>query len=469
MAGPNVNGGDFPRICIIGAGPCGLTALKNVLAGGLRNVVCFDESDAIGGNWVFREDTSRMCVYESMHIISSKRLSAFEDFPMPAHYPDFPSRQEILAYFESYADAFDLRSYVELNTRVTAARAAAPTRWLVSVQGPGGAREELFDYVMVCSGHHREPFIPDHPGHFTGQVLHSCAYRRADPFRGKDVLVVGAGNSACDITADVSRVARRACISMRRAAYIVPKTIGGLAIDELYALYYRFLPKSVLAVLSRWLLPVFIGSYDRYGLHRPTGTPLDSHPTLNSSFLDGLRHGRIQPRVGIDRLDGDEVRFRDGIVERFDTIIWATGFRTSFPFLPASVVDWDAMRRPPLYLKMMHGSVPNVFFIGLFQPFGCIWNLADHQAHIAVEQIIGNLNRPRDIEKRIAREMAVLHWRYHNSPRHALEVDSHDFRRELMRELANGQSNGTSAKPRASASTASATGARSSPRPSLPA
>jgi hypothetical protein len=434
-AGSKVDGGGSPRICIIGAGPCGLTALKNVLAARLRNVVCFDESDAIGGNWVFREDTSRMCVYESTHIISSKRLSAFEDFPMPAHYPDFPSHQQLLAYFESYADAFDLHPYVELNTRVTAVRQVVDTRWSVSMESPDGTREELFDYVMVCSGHHREPFIPTHLGHFTGQVLHSCAYRRADPFRDNDVLVVGAGNSACDIADDVSRVARRACISIRRPVYIVPKMIGGYAADELGARYYnRFLPKTS-AMLWGWLLPLCIGPYEWYGLRRPSGTPFDSHPTLNSSLLEGLRHGRIQPRAGIDRFDGDEVRFEDGVVERFDVIIWATGFRTSFPFLPTSVVDWDTTQRSPLYLKMMHGSLPSIFFIGLFQPFGCIWNLADHQARIAVRQITGRLDRPRDIEKRIAREMSSPHWRYHDSPRHANEVNPFDFRRELMREL----------------------------------
>src|SRR5437764_4113192 len=89
-----------PRICIIGAGPCGLTTLKNVVAAGLRDVVCFDESDAIGGNWVFRETTDRMSVYETTHIISSNKLSAFDDFPMPADYPDFPSHRQMLGYFE---------------------------------------------------------------------------------------------------------------------------------------------------------------------------------------------------------------------------------------------------------------------------------------------------------------------------------------------------------------------------------
>src|SRR5262249_7637140 len=96
--------GQQPRIAVVGAGPCGLTAVKNLLAVGLRDVVCYDESDCIGGNWKFHEDPGRMSVYESTHIITSKPLTEFDDFPMPAEYPDFPSHQQMLAYFESYAD-----------------------------------------------------------------------------------------------------------------------------------------------------------------------------------------------------------------------------------------------------------------------------------------------------------------------------------------------------------------------------
>src|SRR3974377_2047509 len=112
------NGSSKPRICIIGAGPSGLTALKNALVGDLRDVVVCEESDAIGGNWVFREETNRMSVYEATHIISSKALSEFEDFPMPSDYPDFPSHRQVLAYFESYAEHFGLRPYITLKTRV---------------------------------------------------------------------------------------------------------------------------------------------------------------------------------------------------------------------------------------------------------------------------------------------------------------------------------------------------------------
>ncbi|MBI3436738.1 MAG: NAD(P)-binding domain-containing protein [Proteobacteria bacterium] len=432
-----------PRVCIVGSGPCGLTALRNVLGAGLSEVVCYDDSDAIGGNWVFREDTQCMSVYESTHIISSSRLSAFDEFPMPSDYPDFPSHRQILAYFESYADKFALRPHIRLRTRVVEARRDAQGGWSVRSEGPQGATSETFDYLMVCTGHHRAPVVPTYSGEFTGQTLHSRAYRRADPFRGQRVLVVGAGNSACDIAVDVARTAQRTCISMRRGAYIFPKLILGTPIDAFYAVS-RFLPRAMLPSLLRLGLRFYIGPWHSYGLEPPAGNPLQTHPTLNSAILDAFRHGRVLPRGGIARLEGERVHFTNGKVEAFDTIIWGTGFRMEFPFLPAADVDWDRTRCPPLYLKMMHARIDSLFFIGLFQPIGCIWTLADYQARIAVAQMTGRLRRPDDIDARIAREMASPHWRFDPSPRHAIEVDAHDFRSELLRELAAAADEGIS-------------------------
>ena len=135
-------------------------------------------------------------------------------------------------------------------------------------------------------------------------------------------------------------------------------------------------------------------------------------------------------RPGVERFEGNLAHFHDGTVEPFDTILWATGFCIAFPFLDAAVIDWDTSRPPPLYLKMMHPRIDNLFFIGLFQPIGCIWRLADHQGRIAALQIAGRLPRPADIAARI--RSASPHWRFETTPRHAVEVDYHDFRRELM-------------------------------------
>jgi cation diffusion facilitator CzcD-associated flavoprotein CzcO len=222
------------RVCVVGAGPCGLTALKNLRAAGLHDVVCYDEGEAIGGNWAFDERPERHSVYDATHLISSKRLSEFEDYPMPHHYPDFPSHRQVRAYFESYAAHFGLMQFIRLETRVVRAKLLPDLSWGVSSIGPDGAKEEIFDYLIVCSGHHREPLMPDYSGRFSGEVLHSSRYRRPDIFRDKRVLVVGGGNSACDIAVDIARVAQKSCISMRRGYHIVPKLMFGRPADLVY-------------------------------------------------------------------------------------------------------------------------------------------------------------------------------------------------------------------------------------------
>jgi thioredoxin reductase len=422
-----------PRICVIGAGPCGLTAVKNLLAAELHNVVCYDENDAIGGNWVFSDETSRTSVYFSTHIISSKRLSEFEDYPMPADYPDFPSHRQLRAYFDDYAAHFGLEPFIRLRTRVEHAVLGADGRWSVSLSGGG---REMFDHLIVCSGHHREPYIPKHAGEFSGEVLHSRDFKRPGRFRDRRVLVVGGGNSACDIAVDISRAASRTCISLRRGYYIVPKILFGRPIDLLYE-KARKLPRAIVQPLLAALLRLGIGPWEKYGLAPPRCGPLEMHPTLNSDILNALRHGRVLARPGIERFEGNVVHFRDGSSEPFDTILWATGFRIAFPFLDVAVIDWDTSRPPPLYLKMMHPRIESLFFVGLFQPIGCIWRLADHQARIAALQIAGRLPRPRDIGERI--RGATPHWHFETTPRHAVEVDYHDFRRELMGALSRTQ------------------------------
>ena len=434
---PSVGGRPL-RVAVIGAGPSGLTTVKNLRVAGVRDIVCYEASDAIGGNWVFREQPSNSSVYETTHIISSKRLSSFEDFPMPQDYPDFPSRRQILAYFNAYAEYFGVMPHVRLATRVERARRDADARWRLTLSHGGDTKEDVVDALFICNGHHSDPVLPQLPGRFDGEFLHAHAYKRAEPFRGKRVLVIGGGNSACDIAIETARLAAFTAISLRRGYHFLPKVIFGMPADVAFW-RLRHLPKSLRQKLAGWLVRLAVGRPAKYGLAEPEGRFLEVHPTLSSEFLDALRHGKIHPQPGIASVDGRTVRFADGREEEFDAIIAATGYRISFPFLHEPFGSWTSLDPPPLYLRMMPADIDNLFFIGLFQPLGCIWNLADHQARIAALQITGRLARPSDLTARIEREIKHPHWRYQRSARHAIEVDFYEFRKALLAEIARAE------------------------------
>jgi cation diffusion facilitator CzcD-associated flavoprotein CzcO len=228
-------------------------------------------------------------------------------------YPDFPSHRQLLAYFTDYARAPQLEPHIRLGSHVEQCALGGDGRWTVRVIANGETRAELFDSLLVCSGHHREAFVPEYPGTFTGRIVHSSAYKRPDPFRGQRVLVVGAGNSAADIAVDVARVAARAVLSVREGTYFIPKLMFGTPVDIAYAFWKSKIPKPLLQSALKLWLRLAIGKWEDYGLQTPTNAPLEKHPTLNSGVLEALRHGRLVARRGIERYDGHTEDFSVGM------------------------------------------------------------------------------------------------------------------------------------------------------------
>jgi cation diffusion facilitator CzcD-associated flavoprotein CzcO len=421
------------RVAVVGAGPSGIAALKALLAEG-HEALAFEQSDRIGGNWVFRPEPSHSSVYETTHIISSKRWSSYEDFPMPEDYPDYPSHAQVLAYFDAYVANFGLAPHVRLRTRVARAERIEGGGWEVTLACRSETTTERFDALLVANGHHWDPFLPPVPGRFDGEVLHSHAFKRAEPFRGRRVLVVGAGNSACDVAVECSRVAGFVGLSVRRGQHIVPKFLRGRPSDDNHA-GLRWIPAPLRQRLLAYGLRLVQGRYADYGLPEPEVGMLEMHPTVNSELLYFIRHGRIHPRPGLARFNGAEVVFSDGRAEAYDHVVFATGYNIRFPFLDPAVAPWADADAIPLYRKMIPADADDLYFIGLFQPLGCIWPLADYQARIAARAIAGRWRRPPDLPARIAHEMAHPHYRFQRSRRHAVEVDYHRFRAELLAEL----------------------------------
>jgi hypothetical protein len=418
------------RVCVIGAGPSGITAAKNLLQVGIKNVVVYEKGDQVGGNWVYAPRLSHSSVYETTHIISSKRLSEYSDYPMPADYPDYPSHKQLLNYFQSYAHAFGVTDYIRFNTEVCKAEKQPDETWKLTLND---GTVETFDYLMVANGHHWNPRYPEYPGTFTGEYLHSHEFKSAVPFRDKRVLVIGGGNSACDIAVETGRISAFTAISMRRGYYIVPKLVLGKPADVLND-GIKWLPDVLRKPLLYASLLLSVGDYADYGLERPKHGILSQHLTMNSELLYFLRHGRVKPRRDIARFEGKQVHFVDGRVEEYDVVVAATGFIITHPFFEKSLIDYSD-GDVPLYLRTFHPDHASLFFIGLVQPLGCIWPLADAQAKLAANAIVGNYRLPSDMRQRIAVDVEARKRQFFKAARHTIEVEYHKHLHALQREF----------------------------------
>jgi cation diffusion facilitator CzcD-associated flavoprotein CzcO len=420
---------------VIGAGPSGITAAKNALEAGLP-VTVFEQAEKVGGNWLFKPEGGHSSVSENTHIISSKVWSEYEDFPMPEAYPDYPDHRQLQTYFHNYAKHFGVLSHIRFRHTVEQVSPLAGGGWRVAFTGPdGGAGHEIFSHLMVCNGHHWDPKYPDYPGEFDGKWLHTHDFKRLpEDWRDKRILIIGAGNSACDVAVEAARVTRHVALSMRSAQWFIPKYLFGVPADALAA-RNSWLPGFIGRRLLARLLILVQGKFRDYGLPEPDWSPFEGHPTINQDLLPLIRHGRVQPRPAIERLDGHTVMFSDGKQKDYDIIVAATGFWISFPFFDREFIDFRESMRVPLYRRMMHADHPTLYFIGLFQPLGCIWPLADYQAMLACQEILGNWKRPSDLDVAIQREIDHPHFKFRPSLRHSTEVDYRQFRAELLSDL----------------------------------
>ena len=422
-------------VCIIGAGPSGISAAKNCQQNGIAFDL-YEKNDKVGGNWVFNSATQHSSVYENTHIISSKTMSEFEDYPMPDDYPDYPRHDHLQQYFENYSKHFGVYNQIKFQHTIDHIEKNSQGVWSIDFTNARGEKHnKVYDYLMVCNGHHWMPKYPTYAGEFTGKWMHSHDFKRVtDDWRDQRVLVIGAGNSGCDVAVESARVSKDVYISMRSPQWFVPKFMLGHPADILVKAIAKFSPKMRQKMLTK-MVKAFTGNYADFGLpvnHKPM---LSQHPTANSDFIDYIRHGKIKPKPAIKRLNGTTVEFVDGSSAEFDIICCCTGFWTVFPFFDKDFIDFQHSERLPLYRKMMHAEHDNLYFIGLFQPLGCIWPLSDYQAAVACQEILGKYTHPQDMKKAVQYEMDHPHHPFEGGQRHAAEVDYNDLRLELVSDL----------------------------------
>ncbi len=453
-ATPAGNEAGAPRVCVIGAGSSGITACRSLLQRGVP-FECYELGSETGGIWRYENDNGLSAAYRSLHINTSRQMMAYEAFPMPEDYPDYPDHFQIADYFDRFAGHFGLRDRITFNTEVLAVVPAGCHRWLVTVRGPDGEeRTEEFTDVMVCNGHHWDKRLPEpaFPGTdtFTGLQLHAHDYRTPEIFEGKRVLVLGIGNSATDISVEASRVAEKTFLAMRRGAWILPKYILGIPTDRATAGPFTRAPLWIQSAFMWLLLRIFVGRLSDYGLPKPDHRPLHAHPTISGDLIGRLGHGDITVKPDIDHLEADHVVFTDGSREQIDVIVWCTGYRITFPFLGSDVID-TGDNVVPLYRRVVSPDHDGLYFIGLIQPLGAIMPLAEVQAEWAAEIITGEGALPSraKMAREIAGELSRMRRRYVTSKRHTIQVDFEDYLRLLSGERERSRARARSVTPSA--------------------
>ncbi len=424
----------LPRCAVIGAGSSGITAAKGLRERGI-DVTVFEASDRVGGNWVFGNVNGMSSAYEGLYINTSRERMEFSDFPMPKSYPDFPHHTQIARYFDDYVDHFGLRPRIRFRTLVRRGERGPQGGWTLTL---GDGSVERFDALLVANGHHWDPRWPEpaFPGSdtFAGVQLHAHDYKTDELLRGKDVVVLGMGNSAMDIAVESSGVARSTSLAARRGAWIMPKYVLGRPFDQVLRNDPR-LPFALRSRATELILRATVGAPERYGLPKPDHAFGQSHPTVSGRILDRIGQGAIVPKPNIARLDGDEVVFVDGSSVHADVVVYCTGYKISFPFFDEALVAAPD-NRLELFQRVFHPDYDDLAFVGLLQPLGAIMPLAELQGRWLAEYLTGRYALPdrAAMLASTARAEAALRRRYVASKRHTIQVDFEEYVRDVERE-----------------------------------
>jgi dimethylaniline monooxygenase (N-oxide forming) len=425
------------QVCIIGAGSSGITAAKALKEKGI-SFDCFEKGSNIGGVWRFNNDNGLSSAYRSLHINTNRVVMAYSDFPMPDDYPMFPHHSDIIEYFENYVEHFKLREHITFNTSVTDVIRNSDGSYNITLDN-----RQSFDYqyVIVANGHHWNPRFPTpaFKGEFTGEILHSHYYREAEQVQDKDVLVVGIGNSAVDIACEAARQhTGKVVISTRSGAYITPNWIWSMPFDNLANPLTAKFPLWLQRFLLNTTLWLARGKQEDYGVPKPNRPVLSEHPTLSQDLLNLSGRGLIKFKPNIKEFRGKTVVFEDGTVQDFDLIIYATGYKVTFPFLKHYVeFDIEETNDIRLYKKVIHPDYKNLFFLALIQPLGAIMPLAEIQSKWIAKIIKGESKLPskETMLKTIEEDKQKLAQRYKQTPRHTLQVDFFTYKRIIEKEM----------------------------------
>lgn len=440
-----------PRVCIIGAGVAGISMAKALKD---KNVAfqCYEARDQLGGIWAYDAEGKHTSTWANLNMNTPKGLYQFADMPMPEGYPDYPSRQQVTEYLESYVDKNDLRRNIHLNCRVLRAERGKDGKWDITLENGVTSR---FDALAVANGHHNQPVVPDLDiSRFAGSISHSKAYRSRHEYRDKRVMVVGIGNSGAQIAVDISHDAAMTFLSIRRGVYVLPHYLFGMRIDKalgpLNAWWVKkILPYPLHEILLTATYKLFISRHRNLGMPRPDHWMMSCLPTMSENLANRIGDGKLEIVAGIERIEGTTVHLKNGRKVEVDSIIYATGYRTTFPFLDSEVFD-ASDNKIQLYKRIFHPRIDNMVFIGLFQAI--TWGFLDimeRQAQLAAQYLAGEYALP-SVEHQlndIAEERRRIEREYVPTLRNQYYLHGPTYMHELSKEMRRGRNRSSAAVP----------------------
>ncbi|MFD0418121.1 flavin-containing monooxygenase [Streptomyces sp. NPDC127108] len=374
---PGRPAGDHP-VYVIGGGPGGLSVAAALRARGVRAVV-LEKSDRVGASW--------RAHYDRLRLHTTRRLSGLPGLAMPRSFGRWVARDNVIRYLEKYAEYHEL----EVVTGVEVSRlerTADGTAWLLHATG---GRELTGSAVVVATGHNHTPHLPDWPGHdtYTGDLLHASAYREPAPYAGKDVLVVGVGNTGAEIAVDlIDGGAARVRLAVRTAPHILRRSTAGWPAQR-SGILCRRLPVPVVDRLGRAVAKVSVPDLSAHGLPRPatglyTRAREGAIPVQDVGLVDAVRKGRVEPVAAVESFDDDKVVLADGTRVGPDTVIAATGYVRALEPLLGHLGVLDGRGRPRVHGPRTAPEAPDLYFTGFTNPIsGMLRELARDAGKIA--------------------------------------------------------------------------------------
>ncbi|OCT85231.1 dimethylaniline monooxygenase [N-oxide-forming] 3 isoform X1 [Xenopus laevis] len=397
------------NVAIIGAGISGLAALKCSLEAGLE-ATCFEKSDSVGGLWNYTEyaEDGRASIYRSVFTNACKEMMCYPDFPIPDEYPNYLHNSLFLDYLRLYVKHFDLARYIKFKTAVVSVQKCpdfqVTGQWKVITEQDGNRSSDIFDSVLICTGHHVHPNLPLHSffgiERFTGRYMHNREYKEPAQYAGKRVLVVGLGNTGADIAVELSHTAQKVWLSTRSGSWIMSRVWdNGYPWDMVYLTRHQsFLNKVLPRAISDYLYESMMNkrfSHEMYGL-----VPLDrgsrKEPVFNDDLAACITCGTVVVKPNIREFTETSAIFEDGsVIENVDVVIFATGYSYAYPFIDDSIMK-NSNNKVSLYKGVFPPKLekPTLAVIGLVQSLGSIPSTSDVQARWAVSVIRGICKLP---------------------------------------------------------------------------